>query len=107
MKTPLANKAALAIIRSVEANPAMQFETKHSTAQRIAEVIATETAADELLDALQAVLAWLIEKEEGSSYKAQLQKPVAVEKARAAMAAAGVDLDAFLKKVVPGKAGAP
>lgn len=47
-------------------------------------------AAPDLLEALQAVIAWAIEKEEGSSYKAQLQKPVAFTKARDAIAKASV-----------------
>jgi hypothetical protein len=51
MKTPLAAKAAIAIINSV-ANPALNLDTKNCNARTLSEIIARETAADELLQAL-------------------------------------------------------
>jgi len=44
-----------------------------------------------LRDALIAVIRWAIEKEEGSAYKAQLQKPVAFAKAADSLKAVGID----------------
>jgi hypothetical protein len=56
MKTPLANKAALAIINST-CNPALRHGEAHNvTARLCAEIIARETAADDLLEACKAAL---------------------------------------------------
>ncbi len=68
MKTPLANKAALAIIRSVEANPALQFDATQSTAQRMARVIAQETAADDLLQTARQYRHLLSELHGGNAF---------------------------------------
>lgn len=45
-------------------------------------------AAPELLAALEGVIAWAIEHEEGSAFVANVRKPIEFEKARAALAKA-------------------
>ena len=45
-----------------------------------------KSAAEELYEALSAVIEWCIEKEQGAAYKANIMKPIAFEKARIAIA---------------------
>lgn len=53
--TQLAKKAAMAIINST-ANPALHIETKNVTGRNLATIIDRETCADDLLEALEALL---------------------------------------------------
>lgn len=56
MTTPAwANRAAVAIVNSVDANPAMNFEAKNSTAANMARIIAEHDPTADLLAALNTI----------------------------------------------------
>lgn len=89
MKTSLANKAALAIINAVDANPGMQFDAKNSTAQNIARVITEQTAVDELLAAAEQAQCACTIRERDSGHLSDCWMPdltFAIEKAKAGAA---------------------
>jgi hypothetical protein len=63
-------------------------ESREIREQHNASIQALLDERRELLEALEGFLAWEIEREEGSAYLARVQKPVAVERVRAAIAKA-------------------
>lgn len=89
MKTPLANRAAVAIINTVDANPGMQFDAKNSTAQNISRVITEQTAIDELLAAAEQAQCGCTVRERASGHLTECWMPdlsAAIAKAKAGAA---------------------
>jgi hypothetical protein len=82
MKTPLAAKAAIAIINSV-ANLALNLDTKNCNARTLSEIIARETTADELLQVLRDELSVLdAEARSWAGFPATDPAYIALEKRR-------------------------